>query len=276
MNFTTKLQSAVEEFGSLLCVGLDPVIERLPAMDVTDPAEKVRLFCQHVIEATGPHCCAYKLNTAFFEALGSNGIRVFEDLINYIGPKKVIIADAKRADIAHTAEQYKKAFFETFGVDAVTLNPLMGFDTLQPFLNDPKKAIYILTLTSNPGADHFFLAPFKDSDTLSDYIADRLKTISEAAQSHIGMVVGATQQRHIQSVLKHYPSGSLLIPGIGKQGGSIEELTSLLNDHKGIPLITSSRSIIYAGEGCEDWQKKIEQATRHMKSELQPLTQNYV
>jgi len=276
MNFTTKLQNAVEESGSLLCVGLDPVVERLPATDLSDPTEKVHLFCRQVIEATAPHCCAYKLNTAFFEALGSDGIRVFEDLIDHIGSKKIIIADAKRADIAHSAEQYKKAFFETFDVDAVTLNPLMGFDTLQPFLNHPRKAIYILTLTSNPGAEHFFLAPFQESETLSDYIADRLKTISETAQSHIGMVVGATQKHHIQSVLRHYPAGSLLIPGVGRQGGSIDDLVTLLQDHKGIPLITSSRSIIYAGEGHDNWQDKVEQTACEMKTSLKPLTQKYV
>ena len=278
MTYRDKLLKAVRQSGSLLCVGLDPVPERLPAE--LNPAANLQKataeFCKQVVDATREQCCAYKPNLAFFESLGAEGLEVFQEVCGYIGDDHIIVADAKRGDIATSAERYCTAFFDQFDVDALTLNPLMGFETLSPYLFYPGKAIYVLTMTSNPGANDFLLQPFDQFDTMAAYIADRLRTLSEQAETHIGMVVGATRGESLREVIAHHPKGGLLIPGIGKQGGSASEIADKLGDHSGIPLFTSSRSIIYAGEGEEDWQKRVAEKAAELTASIQPLTQTYV
>ena len=282
--YTKKLEQAVWDSQSLLCVGLDPVLERLPDTKLfknktkTD-AERVATFCKIIIDVTSPYCCSYKINIAFFESLGAAGIGVFEtliDYIDYIPSTKIIIADAKRGDIATSSEQYRDAFYRRFNVDAITLNPLMGFETLAPYLDNPEKGLYVLVLTSNPGANDFLLQSFRGETIMAQYIARQLKELSSEAKSHIGMVVGATQQQHFSQAIANHPTGGLLIPGIGTQGGRVEPLVKLLANHTGLPLITSSRSIIYAGENQRDWKQAVQRAARNLKQTLQPLVKQYV
>jgi len=278
-SYTEKLEEAVRRSQSLLCVGLDPVLKRLPSdLKANTDHGSVEEFCKHIIDMTSQYCCSYKINLAFFEALGSPGIQVFENLINYISEDKIIIADAKRGDIATSSEQYRDALYHRFNVDAVTLNPLMGFETLTPYLNHPKKAIYVLVLTSNPGAQDFLLQPFRGETIMAQYIARKLSKLAQDAQTqtHIGMVVGATQQQHFSQAIAHHTTGSLLIPGIGTQGGRVEPLVKLLGKHTGLPLITSSRSIIYAGENQRDWKENVELAARNLKQTILPLVTHYV
>lgn len=279
MTFSEKLHRSVSNAGSTLCVGLDPNLELLPqsVKDQFDsPEEQVSYFCKLVIDYTSEYCAAFKPNLGFFEALGPNGLSVFEEVIEHIPSDKIIIADAKRGDISSTAEHYKKAFWDEFDVDAVTLNPLMGFETLEAFSKNESKGVYVLTLTSNPGADDFLKKPFRGFDLMAQFIADQLAKRSTSAATHLGMVIGATQAEESESVLSYHSEGALLIPGIGAQGGSVSELEKALRNHKGIPLINSSRGIIYAGKDEGDWPEYVAEAARNMKQKLNQITQRYV
>lgn len=279
MTFTDKLQEAVKTCNSTLCVGLDPNLDLLPnpvmQQDKSDP-KKVSFFLKKVIDATANHCAAYKPNLGFFEALGPDGWDIFQEILDYIPDEKIVIADAKRGDISSTAEHYAKAFFEQMNVDAVTLNPLMGFETLNPFLDDTSKCIYVLTLTSNPGAEDILLQQLENGQTISTYISEQLRQKQQDCKTSIGMVVGATQARDIKPVVEQFKESHLLIPGVGKQGGDIKELAGALEKHTGIPLINSSRSIIYAGSDSEKWEQAVADAAQNLKIKLDSLTQKYV
>lgn len=279
MTFLEKLRSSVTKSGSTLCIGLDPNLELLPQPvkeQFETPEEQVTYFCKLVIDYTAEHCAAFKPNLAFFESLGKNGLSVLEDVIQHIPENKIIITDAKRGDISSTAEHYKKTFFGQFKADAITLNPLMGFETLEAFSNYEEKGIYVLTLTSNPGAEDFLKRPFENFDMMAQFIADQLSKKSRFSNAHLGMVIGATQSEELSSVLKYYPSGALLIPGIGAQGGSISELEKSLRNHDGLPLINSSRGIIYAGKDDGNWPELVAEAAKNMKQKLSSITQQYV
>ncbi len=279
MTFSEKLRSAVQNTESALCVGLDPNLDLMP-----DPITskhnpdhlKVEQFLKKVIDVTTEYCAAYKPNLGFFEALGTAGWQTFEAILNYIPDNKIIIADAKRGDINSTAQHYANAFFDHFDVDAVTLNPLMGFETLDPFLNDTSKGIYVLTLTSNPGAKDILLKELAGGQTISSFISGELKIKQQSSKTSIGMVVGATKANMLEPVIKEFSESPLLIPGVGKQGGSIEELNKSLEQHSGIPLINSSRSIIYAGNNEINWHRQVADAAKNLKTKLAPITKRYV
>lgn len=276
MKYTDKLSTAINATGSCLCVGLDPNLDLIPAPVVDrfdNKPETVSFFLKKVIDATAEHCAAFKPNLGFFEALGAAGWDVFEEVLDYIPKDKIIIADAKRGDISSTAKHYAKAFFETLEIDAVTLNPLMGFETLNPFLDYSNKGIFVLTLTSNPGSADILAKPVTGYSTMAAYIADRLREKQETSATDIGMVVGATKTGEIKPVIQKFRSASLLIPGIGKQGGSVQELLDTLQGHAGLPLVNSSRSIIYAGKNSVDWEKAVSQKAKEMKFKLSPLVQ---
>ena len=278
MTFIEKLRQAVNDCGSTLCVGLDPDPDQIPKAvrnKFHTPEEQVLYFCKLVIDYTSEHCAAFKPNLGFFESLGKNAFSVLEEVIAYIPSGKIIIADAKRGDISSTSEHYKKSFFDHFDVDAITLNPLMGFETLDAFSKDERKAIYVLTLTSNPGAADFLKKPFNGFNTMAEFIAQQLSERSETSQTHLGMVIGATQTGDAASVLSHHSKGALLIPGIGAQGGSVDDLAKMLENHKGIPLINSSRGIIYAGKNEENWPEVVAANAKKLKEQLKPVTELY-
>jgi orotidine-5'-phosphate decarboxylase len=279
MTFSKKLKKSVVSTNSTLCVGLDPNLSLLPKsvkVNYVEPEDQVIAFCKSVIDHTQDFCAAFKPNLAFFEALGATAFDVFKEVVHYIPKDKIVIADAKRGDISTTAEHYKKSFFDQFHVDAVTLNPLMGFETLDAFSYDEKKAIYVLALTSNPGADDFLKRPFEGFEMMAQFIANELKARSNSSDAHLGMVIGATQAELSKSVTDLYKTSSLLIPGIGAQGGSIEELAKALSDHEGIPLINSSRGIIYAGSEHENWVEHVAHKAKTMKENLNTITERYV
>lgn len=279
MRYTEKLFHAIKSSNSSLCVGLDPNLELLPDSinrQNNSPPKKVEIFLKTVIDLTKGHCAAYKPNLGFFEALGADSWDIFEEIIDYIPSEKIIIADAKRGDISSTADHYAKAFFNRIDVDAITLNPLMGFETLEPFLNDESKCSYVLTLTSNPGAKDILLRKLSDGQTISAYISKQLSIKQEHSATSIGMVVGATNPKALEPVIKHFPGAPLLIPGVGKQGGSVSDLSKVLDNHRGIPLVNSSRSIIYAGNKSENWQQSVQQSAKNFKDQLASITKNYV
>lgn len=279
MTYLEKLKKAIQSSNSTLCVGLDPDLNRIPEAvknQISDPAEQVAYFCKAVIDQTAESCAAYKPNLAFFEALGPKGFSVLAEVIRHIPAGHIIVADAKRGDISNTALHYKKAFFDSFEADAITLSPLMGFETLDAFSDDETKGIYALTLTSNPGSADFLKQPFAGFDMMAQYIANGLFERSVTAETHLGMVIGATQTDEAAAVLKYHEQGSLLIPGVGAQGGSIEELAELLASHEGIPLINSSRGIIYAGSDKADWTEHVATAASDLKSDLSLITAQHV
>lgn len=279
MTFTEKLKSAVEKSNSTLCVGLDPNLALLPDdiknEELSSP-KKVEKFLKKVIDVTAEFCAAYKPNLGFFEALGADGWDTFETVLNHIPSEKIVIADAKRGDISSTAEHYAKAFFDQFNVDAVTLNPLMGFETLDPFLKHSSKAIYVLTLTSNPGAEDIFLKQMSGEKTLSSYISRRLSDKQQQTDTTVGMVVGATKAKQLEPVISNFPESPLLIPGVGKQGGSVKALADALANHSGIPLVNSSRSILYAGNETPNWEQAVSQSAKKLKRRLLLITERYV
>lgn len=279
MTFTRKLKSAVSESKSTLCVGLDPNLLLLPEAvksQVNSASRQVEYFLKKVIDVTADNCAAYKPNLGFFEALGADGWDVFKNIVEYIPSEKIIIADAKRGDISSTAEHYAEAFFGKLDVDAVTLNPLMGFETLNPFLKDAEKGAYVLTLTSNAGAKDILLQEISGGDTISAFISKNLRKKQQRYESTVGMVVGATQSSEITDVIKHFKQAPLLIPGVGKQGGSAKELAKVLKQHEGIPLINSSRSVIYAGSENEQWEHGVAKSAKNLQKRLEPITKRYV
>jgi len=279
MTFTEKLETAVQSNNSSLCVGLDPNLDLLPKPLTRQdlPATNiVAQFLKRVIDVTSEHCAAYKPNLGFFEALGPEGWDVFAEILDYIPDDKIIIADAKRGDISSTAEHYAKAFFKQFDIDSITLNPLMGFETLGPFLEDASKGIYVLSLTSNPGAKDILLQQLANGVTVSTHIAKQLNNLQEGANTSIGMVVGATKAEKMKPVIEPFPEAPLLIPGVGKQGGDIAKLGESLKKHQGIPLINSSRSIIYAGGDAKDWYKEVAKSAENLSNRLSSITDQYV
>ena len=279
MTFTEKLLRSVQSTQSLLCVGLDPVVTRIPRPlkeKFTDDAELIFEFCRRIVEAVKPHACAVKPNMAFFEALGAPGWEAFEKLIDVVPSNRILIADAKRGDIGSTADKYKEAFFDRIGADAITLNPFMGLETILPYSSDKSKGVFVLVMTSNSGAADFMKRRFEGRTSLSEYIAEELSKLQLKSETHLGMVIGATQTSDLQPVLNAHPSSHLLIPGIGTQGGSLSDLEKVLSNHRGIPIINSSRSIIYAGDDHEDWIEHVLNKTLAMKESLKPITRSYV
>lgn len=278
MTFTQKLQRAVKSSNSVLSVGLDPDPAKIPGPlkeQFPDRHDLVFEFCRRVIEVTKMDAVAYKPNLAFFEALGAGGWRVLESIMELIPSAKITIADAKRGDIGTTAEKYKQAFFDELHADSVTLNPLMGLETLEPFLQDESKAVFVLTVTSNKGAAELLRLPIMGRSSVGEYIAEHLASKQAFASTHIGMVVGATQPDAAEQVLRVNRDAHLLMPGIGAQGGSVEHIQQLLGNHNGIPIINSSRSIIYAGGDEENWEELVQKKAAETRQSLIEITKKY-
>ncbi len=246
-NFNQKLAAAVKRNRSLVCVGLDTDPTSLPAgVTVTD-------FNRDVIGATADLVCAYKINLAFYEAQGEAGYAALRQAIADVPDTIPVIADAKRGDIGNTAQAYAEAIFEVLGADAVTVNPYLGRDALEPFLDYADRGVFILCRTSNPGA--------RDLQSLVVDDAGRRVPLYQAvarlagdwnAHRNVGLVVGATAPKEIGAVRRLQPEMPLLIPGIGAQGGDLEATMkqALRADGAGA-IINSSRGIIYASHGAD-------------------------
>ncbi len=282
--YTDKLASSIRETESVACIGLDPVPERLPPSILNNEDsldQQILKFCKEVVEVTTPYAAAFKINTAFFEQLGSRGWEMMEELVEYTPEDKIIILDAKRGDIGNTAKSYARALFDALGADAVTVNPLMGLETLEPFVEEEWQGIYALALTSNPGADQFLKRPLSDGGTLSMAITQSLVDFQQdpLVEGAVGLVVGATQADDAKSVLELAGSAPLLIPGLGAQGGDVESWVQLLKTYQGYPLFNSSRAILYAHEDDDtglNWQQATEMAALTFKNSLQAITTHVI
>lgn len=257
--------------GTFLCVGLDPDIRKLPASIEGTDAERVATFCKNIVDATAPYCVAYKPNLAFFESLGHEGIRALEETVAYIRanhPDQFIIADAKRGDIGNTAALYARTFFETMDFDAVTLAPYMGEDSVKPFLAYENKWSIILALTSNASAKDFETVTDKNGTPLYERVIRKSQHWGSPVNTMY--VVGATQAESLDEIRKAAPRHFLLVPGVGAQGGSLEEVAKHgMIDECGL-LVNSSRGIIYASAEA-DYAEKAGIAAAELARQMKEL-----
>ena len=243
MNRENLIQQ-IKEKQSYLCVGLDTDIEKIPAHLQSHP-DAIFEFNKQIIDATKDLCVAYKINTAFYEALGVKGWEALEKTVDYIPSTHFKIADAKRGDIGNTSYQYAKAFFETIPFDAITVAPYMGSDSVKPFLNYENKWTIVLGLTSNEGSKDFQQQRIHENFLYEEVIK---KTSEWGTEENLMFVIGATKADDISSIRKIVPGHFLLIPGVGFQGGSLAEVSKHgLNADCGL-LVNASRAIIYAGK----------------------------
>jgi len=261
MKFIDKLLSASRKNNSWLCIGLDPDPELMPGVDVLQ-------FNKAIIEATSDLVCAYKPNLAFYEALGTEGLAILEKTLKYIPDDISVIGDAKRGDIGNTARAYAKALFLVLGFDAATVNPYLGFDSIEPFIKFQDKGVFILCRTSNKGA-----ADFQDLHTngLSLY-----ETVARKAQEwnfygNTGLVVGATYPEELKKVRSICPEMPLLIPGTGAQGGDLVSAVGYGVDARGeMAIINVSRQILYASK-----EKNFARAARNVAEKIRQQINDY-
>jgi len=263
VNFTEKLASATQTNNSLLCVGLDTNPELMPAKT------SVLEFNKAIIDATADLVCAYKLNLAFYEALGNEGLAALSRTVKYIPDAIPVIGDAKRGDIGNTARAYARAILENLGFDATTVNPYMGFDSVEPFLQYRDKGIFILCRTSNAGAGDFqdLLCQWQGGyQPLFEIVAQKASLWN--AHGNIGLVVGATYPEELKLLRQQHPDMPLLIPGIGAQGGDLALAVRYGADDKGEgAIINSSRQIIYAARD-ENFAPAARRAALEMRQQI--------
>jgi len=245
MTALEKLLQKNEE-GKFICVGLDTDLKRIPA-HLKNYSDPVFEFNKAIIKKTYKHAAAYKLNFAFYESNGDVGFRTLEKTIAFIPKEILTIGDAKRGDIGNTSQMYAHAIFNQFKCDASTINPLMGEDSVLPFLEDPAKLNFILALTSNPGANDFEKLKLKDGSYLFQKIIDKVKAWNK--KNNCGIVFGATKIEELQENIDRFGKLPVLLPGVGAQGGSLEGVVKLFKEKKRIGFIINvSRSIIYKSE----------------------------
>ena len=252
---------------SFLCVGLDTDLKKIPQHLLNDN-DAIYTFNKNIIDATAPYCVAYKPNLAFYEAFGVKGMIAFEKTINYLNkyyPDLFIIADAKRGDIGNTSKMYARTFFEEYDVDALTVAPYMGEDSVTPFLGYDGKWVILLALTSNKGSNDFQLTTDTEGERLFE------KVIRKSQQwgniDNMMYVVGATQGKMFEDIRKVAPESFLLVPGVGAQGGSLEEVCRYgMTKDCGL-LVNSSRGIIYASDG-EDYAEVAAQKAKELQEQM--------
>ena len=231
---------------SFLCVGLDTDVRKIPQF-LLEEDDPIFAFNKRIIDATAHLCVAYKPNLAFYESMGSFGLQAFEKTVEYIQtnyPDQFIIADAKRGDIGNTSDMYARSFFEHLKVDALTVAPYMGSDSVLPFLKYPGRWVVLLALTSNEGAFDFQLSQVDGEEALFERVLRKSKEWGSSDQ--LMYVVGATKADMLERVRAIVPDAFLLVPGVGSQNGSLEDVARFgLNSQCGL-LVNASRSIIYA------------------------------
>ena len=260
MDFWDKLTAQAHRSNSLLCVGLDPDLGRFSASLLEQP-NPILAFNREIIDATRDLVCAYKPNFAFYEAAGLEGLKALKQTIEYVPDSIPVILDAKRGDIGSTAKAYAKAAFEVWGADAVTANPYLGYDSLKPFLDYADKGVFVLCHTSNQGARDFQDLSFMGRP-LHEVVAGK------ALEWGAALVVGATYPEALHRIRQLAPDAWILVPGVGAQGGDLEQALAAGLDSRGMGVIVNaSRSIIYASDprvAAEQLRDRINQARGQM------------
>ena len=252
---------------SFLCVGLDTDLKKVPA-HILKEEDPIFAFNKAIIDATAPYCVSYKPNLAFYEAFGVKGLIAFEKTIKYLKenyPKHFIIADAKRGDIGNTSAMYARTFFEEYDVDSLTVAPYMGEDSVSPFLTYEGKWVILLALTSNKGSHDFQLTSDNEGERLFEKVLRKSQEWGNA--DNMMYVVGATQGEMFKDIRAVAPNHFLLVPGVGAQGGSLQEVCKygIISDC-GL-LVNSSRGIIYASSG-EDFAEVAAQKAKALQEEM--------
>jgi orotidine-5'-phosphate decarboxylase len=263
VGFFDKLERAAQRSGSLLCVGLDPDPAQMPVPDVA-------AFNRAIIEATAVFVCAYKPNLAFYEALGEAGMAALRDTLAAIPPDIPVIADAKRNDIGNTAKAYARALFDELGFDAATVNPYLGGDAVEPFLEREEKAAFVLCRTSNPGArdlqDLMVMTPGAEARPLFQVVAEMARRWN--SRGNVGLVVGATYPEELKRVRELCPEITFLVPGVGAQGGDVASVMRNGLDKVGRGLIINvSRQVLYASRE-KDFATAAGLAARKLRDEI--------
>lgn len=259
-----ELVAQIRRKKSLLCVGLDTDIQKIPSG--ISPLE----FNKAIIDATRDFAVAYKPNLAFYECMGKAGWDLFEETVNYIGKDHFIVADAKRGDIGNTSTYYAKTFFETYGCDSVTIAPYMGEDSVKPFIGFEGKWAIVLGLTSNAGSRDFQMLETQGKKLYLNVIE---KVASWGTADNVMFVVGATKADMIGEIRQIIPNHFLLVPGVGAQGGSLEEVMKHGLTSEGGLLINASRSILYASNG-PDFADAARAEAQRMQAEMASLMVN--
>ena len=283
MSFINKLKLATERNSSYVCVGLDPRLDKIPAF-LSSENDPIYVFNKAIIDATFDKVCAYKPNIAFFEQYGLKGLEALKKTLEYIPSDVPVILDAKRSDIGYTAGAYARAVFEEWKADAVTVNPLLGWDSVEPFVRYEDKGVFLLGLTSNPGADDFEKLEVcskssnsqlsKNDGQSSETCQPLFLKIAEKVNEwntfgNCGLVVGATQGEQMQEVRKVFSNGWFLIPGIGAQGGDLEMVIKSTSYSLSDPriIINASRSILYAS-GEKNFASESAKAATKLSTEI--------
>ncbi len=238
-----KCLEASKRVGNCLCIGLDPDLEKLP-QNIAQTPEGVYEFLLEIIEETQENCIAYKPNISFFEGLGIEGLRCLEKLMKRIPKQSITIIDGKRGDIGNTSKQQAKFIYDYFGADATTVNPYMGYDSIEPFIAYKDKLNFLLALTSNSGSKDIQMAPLANGSYIYEHVIHCAKTWN-AKYNNIGLVIGATQNEIIENCRKKAENMLFLIPGIGAQGGTYKNAHALGKTSEGLSIINASRSILY-------------------------------
>lgn len=263
----SELVNQIKTKRSFLCVGLDTDLKKVP-QHILNEEDPIFAFNKAIIDATAPYCVSYKPNLAFYEAFGVKGLISFEKTIKYLKenyPNHFIVADAKRGDIGNTSAMYARTFFDEYDVDSLTVAPYMGEDSVTPFLGYKNKWVILLALTSNKGSHDFQLTEDKDGVRLFEKV---LKKSQEWGNDENMMyVVGATQGQMFEDIRKVAPTHFLLVPGVGAQGGSLQEVCKygMIKDC-GL-LVNSSRGIIYASHD-EDFAEEAGQKAKELQEQM--------
>lgn len=260
-----ELINEIKTKKSFLCVGLDTDLKKMP-QHLLDNDDPIFDFNKAIIDATAPYCVAYKPNLAFYEAFGVKGIISFEKTVKYLNenyPDHFVIADAKRGDIGNTSAMYARTFFEEYDVDSLTVAPYMGEDSISPFLTYKGKWVILLALTSNKGSHDFQLTADETGERLFEKVIKRSQQWGN--EENMMYVVGATQGKMFEDIRRIAPRHFLLVPGVGAQGGSLEEVCKYgMTDDCGL-LVNSSRGIIYASSGKDFAEVAAEKAQELQK-----------
>ncbi len=266
-----KLDSAAATMESFVCVGLDPTPERVPIDDVL-------AFNCAIVDATKDVVSAFKPQFAYYEAMGIDGFRILEKTIQHIrdvAPGHVIVGDGKRGDISTTATAYATAMFEIWDVDIATIYAYQGTDSVEPFLQYPGRGVYIVCRTSNPSSRYIQDLVVDGSDA-RDQVFDRVANMADryAGTENVGLVVGATYPVDLRALRSKHPEQHFLIPGIGAQGGVVEETARAgANDRGGGFLVNSSRGIIYASSNPEDFDIEARNEAEKLKNQVNDALQ---
>lgn len=264
-----RFQESIEAKKSLLCIGLDPVIEKLP-VHLNLNSDPVYSFCAEIIESTAAYAIAFKPNFGFFESLGPSGWYTLKKVIHQIPKDCLSIADAKRGDIGNTAAAYAKAVFDSLGADAITLSPYMGKDSILPFLEYSDKWSFVLSLTSNKGAEDFELQMLDSGMPLYRKVIEKSLEWSRNQKGILGFVAGATHMEQIEEIFQNSEGSFLLVPGIGAQGGDLDLLLQSTPARDKKAIISVSRSVIFASQG-EDFAEMALKEARKLQSAINSL-----